>query len=279
LCPVLWYTLSMKDDLNEREHLKERQGFHVDWRVAFGLIVTLIWISAGLFYLLSIVGAGNFVYLPTADIGSFLEGAFAPLAFLWLVIGHFMQQKEITANTKAINIQERSARRLEVHSARDSYFKLLNLVQDQLGNIAAFHYVSVCGPTGIGEITAEEFTEQRTHMSTGDSAWFIRKLISHSVEFRNDPEALHEVFFGTDIRSRHSNNFARTFRKLLDAAEAVDTDEMVTDALLQGSASGLLYRIILNVRGDLEMNPITGFNASAAQVNAPASAAPQDTKN
>ena len=263
----------MNDDLNKQEHREERRGFYIDWRVAFGLIVTLTWISAGLVYLLSIVGASNFVYLPTADIGSFLEGAFAPLAFLWLVIGHFMQQKEITANTKAINIQERSARRLEVHSARDSYFKLLNLVQDQLGNIAAFHYVSVCGSTGTGEITGEEFTEQRTHMSTGDNAWFIRKLISHSVEFRNDAEGLTEIFFGTDIRTRHSNNFERTFRKLLDAAEAVDTDEMVTDALLHGSASGLLYRIILNVRGDLEMNPITGFNATMNQISSGSSEA------
>jgi hypothetical protein len=267
----------MSNDQNEQEHMEERQGFHVDWRVAFGLIVTLIWITAGLFYLLSIVGAENFVHLPTADIGSFLEGAFAPLAFLWLVIGHFMQQKEITANTKAINIQERSARRLEVHSARDSYFKLLNLVQDQLGNIAAFHYVSVCGPTGIGKITSEEFTEQRTHMSTGDSAWFIRKMIAHAVDFRNDPEALKDIFFGTEIRTRHSNNFVRTFRKLLDAAEAVDTEDMVTDALLQGSASGLLYRLILNVRGDLEMNPITGFNATPTPVAASADAA-EDTQ-
>ncbi|NCF19952.1 MAG: hypothetical protein GWP63_17085 [Haliea sp.] len=42
------------------------------------------------------VGLNSFVTLPTADIGSFLEGAFASLAFLWLVNGHFMQQKVIT---------------------------------------------------------------------------------------------------------------------------------------------------------------------------------------
>ena len=67
----------------------------MDWRIVFGLLVTIGWISAGLMYLMAIVGWNNFVLLPTADIGSFLEGAFAPLAFLWLVIGHFMQQKEI----------------------------------------------------------------------------------------------------------------------------------------------------------------------------------------
>jgi hypothetical protein len=161
----------------------------MDWRVAFGLGVTIIWISAGLFYLLGVVGGNNFVHLPTADIGSFLEGAFAPLAFLWLVIGHFMQQKEITANTKAITLQEQSARRLEVHSQRDSYFKLLNLVQEQLGATASFHYMSVCGPTGTGEISGEEFSDQRAQSSSGDHAWFIRKMIGLAVTNRDDPDA------------------------------------------------------------------------------------------
>ncbi len=99
---------------------KDKSRFSIDWRVAFGLGVTLTWITTGLIYLLSVVGWNSFVHLPTADIGSFLEGAFAPLAFLWLVIGHFMQQSEITANTKAITLQEQSARRLELHSQRDS---------------------------------------------------------------------------------------------------------------------------------------------------------------
>jgi hypothetical protein len=172
--------------MTETEH-----KFHMDWRVAFGLAVSLIWISAGLFYLAAVVGLNNFVNLPTADIGSFLEGAFAPLAFLWLVIGHFMQQKEITANTRAIGLQEASARRLEVHSQRDSYFKLHELVQDQLGAIAGFHYMSVCGPTGTAEISGEEFAEQRNRAASGDPSWFIRKMIAVAVENREDPGHRH----------------------------------------------------------------------------------------
>jgi len=231
----------------------------MDWRVAFGLGITVSWISAGLIYLLGIVGWSNFVYLPTADIGSFLEGAFAPLAFLWLVIGHFMQQKEITANTKAINIQEMSARRLELHSRRDSYFKLLNLVQEQLGGIAGFHYMSVAGPTGNATVSAEEFTELRSQSSTGDTSLFIRKMIGLIVDSSEDPVAVKEILFGTDIRTRHSTNFENTFARLLDAAYTVDTDNMVTDALLYGSAAGIYYRIIRHVSGEEGMNPITGM--------------------
>ena len=221
----------------------------MDWRVLLGLTVTTIWISTGLVYLLGVVGWGSFVRLPTADIGSFLEGAFAPLAFLWLVIGHFMQQKEITANTTAVKLQEKSAARMELHSRRDSYFKLLTLVQDQLGAIAAFHYISVCGPTGSGDMTSEEFTERRTQASTGDNALFVRKMISLAVDFRDDPEKLQDIFFGTEIRKRHSENFSKTFARLLEAARDVDTDNMLTDAVLNGSAQGLLYRIIGLVSG------------------------------
>ncbi len=232
--------------------------FTIDWRVGFGLTVTLVWITAGLAYLVQIVGPDNFIHLPTADIGSFLEGAFAPLAFLWLVIGHFMQQKEISSNTRAIKLQEQSARRLELHSRQDSYFKLLGLVQDQLGAIAGFHFMSVCGPTGTGEISSQEFMEQRAHAASGDHAWFIRKMIGLvSGDIVND-DRMQDIFFSTAVRTRHTENYSRTFRKLLDAARAVDTDDMITDALLNGSAEGLLYRIIAHVKGEIRLDMTLG---------------------
>ena len=235
------------------------QQFSMDWRLAFGLGITLIWITTGLLYLFLVVGWDNFVHLPTADIGSFLEGAFAPLAFLWLVIGHFMQQKEITANTRAISIQEQSARRLEVHSQRDSFFKLHELVQAQLGAIAGFHYMSVCGPTGTGLISGEDFADQRNHAANGDPSWFIRKMIGLAVDVREDTAALREIFFGTEIRTRHSNNYTLAFRKLMKNAKAVDTDEIITDALVIGSAAGILYRVIQHVRGEEKIDSLMGF--------------------
>lgn len=237
---------------------EDKPPFTMDWRVTFGLTVTLLWIGAGLAYLRVTVGEKNFIHLPTADIGNFLEGAFAPLAFLWLVIGLFMQQKEISANTRAIKLQEQSARRLELHSRQDSYFKLLTLVQDQLGAIAGFHFMSICGPTGTGEISSLEFTEQRTHAASGDHAWFIRKMIALVAADIGNQDKMQEIFFSTAVRTRHTENYSRTFKKLLDAARAVDTEDMVTDALLNGSAAGLLYRIILHVKGEIQLDMTLG---------------------
>ncbi|MFT4769120.1 MAG: hypothetical protein ACI8RN_002260 [Glaciecola sp.] len=240
----------------DNEHTEKTR---LDWRILFGVTVTTLWMTTGIYYVTRVVGWTQFQSLPTADIGSFFEGAFAPLAFLWLVIGHFMQQKEITANTRATTMQEQSTRRLELHSRRDSYFKLLGLVQEQLGSIAGFHYVSVFGPTGSDEVTLEEFSTLRSEASTGDHSLFIRRMVSAAASNRDDAEAVTEMLFGTEIRTRHSDNFKRTFGRLLDAAESVDTDNMLREALLEGSAAGLYYRIIRHVAGDEEMDPISGI--------------------
>lgn len=229
-----------------------------DWRIILGAILTSLWIGAGLVYLLGVVGAGAFVALPTGDIGSFLEGAFAPLAFLWLVIGHFMQQSEISANTRAIMLQEQSAERQEIHAQRTSYFQLLKLVQEQLGSIAGFMYLSICGPTGTGEVSSEDFNKLRGD-SSADHAVFIRKMIAMAVAHRESPEQVNEFFFGTEIRTRHANNFTKTFQKLLDNAAAVDHDDLLSNALLYGSAAGFLFRIIRFSHGDETYDPILGL--------------------
>lgn len=231
----------------------------LDWRVVFGIVVTSIWLLLGAAYLTRQVGLMDFVDLPTGEIGSFLEGAFAPLAFLWLVIGHFMQQAEISANTKAMQNQEQSSKRQELHSRRNGYFKLLTLVQEQLSAIAGFHYISVCGETGTGEVSRDDYTAMRNESASGDSALFVREMVSLAVRNVDDNEAIEEIFFGTDIRTRHSKNFEQTFDKLLKSAKAVDQDDMVVNALLYGSAWGMLYRVIRTAQGKEKIDPVTGF--------------------
>ena len=242
--------------------MDKNKAFSIDWRVALGLALTTVWIGTGIIYLTGLVGVERFVNLPTADIGSFLEGAFAPLAFLWLVIGHFMQQKEITNNTQAIQFQQEAAKQQELLAQRDNYFKLLDLIQQQLDSIAAFHYMSVCGPTGTEEITGEDFNEMRSSAGSGDNSLFIRRMIQLSARVREEPQALQDIFFGTDIRKRHTDNYDRTFSKLLDAAKAVDTEQMLEDALLLGSAAGIYYRIIRAVKGDTSIDPLFGLGVS-----------------
>ena len=72
--------------------LEVKRFYRQDWRIQFGLGVTFLWLCAGALYISGTVGWASFIDLPIAELGNFLEGAFAPVAFLWLVIGLFIQQ-------------------------------------------------------------------------------------------------------------------------------------------------------------------------------------------
>jgi hypothetical protein len=67
--------------------LELKDFYRQDWRIQFGLLVTVCGLLAGSLYIAGTVGWSRFSDLPIDQTGNFLEGAFAPLAFLWLVIG------------------------------------------------------------------------------------------------------------------------------------------------------------------------------------------------
>jgi hypothetical protein len=75
----------------------------------------------------------------------------------------------------------------------------------------------------------------------------------------NNKEKMEDIFFSTPVRIRHTDTFERTFKKLLTAAEAVDTENMIVDALLNGSADGLFYKIIRYASGEVESDPMPGI--------------------
>lgn len=267
-------------EIRQSNHLTEKTDTHadesvaafqapqvgMDWRIALGAAITFLWIALGIVYLFGKVGWISFINLPTGDIGSFLEGAFAPLAFLWLVIGHFMQQKEITANTDAIRQQQEITARQELHAQRDSYFKLSNLVHEQLGSISALHYISVVGSTGTAEVTLDEYLKMRAD-AVSDTSFFIRKMIELTLRYRDEPNGLNELYLGTEIRQRHARNFLTIFEKLLKLAEGVDQDGLIKESLLYGSPAGTIYRILRVVNGEDSVDPF--LSGSPAKSNNP----------
>ncbi|MDA1076990.1 MAG: hypothetical protein O3A63_19920, partial [Proteobacteria bacterium] len=52
---------------------------HADWRILMGVFFTILWISAGLLVLLD-ASRDSILEMPLDILGSFFEGAFAPLA-------------------------------------------------------------------------------------------------------------------------------------------------------------------------------------------------------
>ena len=69
-----------------------------DWRLWFAISLTFFWFCFLTIYIARNGGWGSFLDLPIEEMGTFLEGAFAFLAFLWLVVALFIQQSVLAEN-------------------------------------------------------------------------------------------------------------------------------------------------------------------------------------
>ena len=215
-----------------------------DWRIWFGIGVTLTWIVGGLWYVISVSRSTPEQEFTLEVIGSFLEGAFAPLAFLWLVIGLFIQQRELANNSEALRRSSEQSEKqtlaiaaTEMNARQGTFFKIKENVYQQLGGISGMLYSSSIGPAGTGEMTREEMDENFKHVADGDCEIFARLFLSRGFL---DQSNLKDLFFGTDVRTRHSKNYMRTFERLCRLAQNCDVDGIIEDSLMQ-NAFGLLY--------------------------------------
>lgn len=216
-----------------------------DWRIWLGLAVTVVWIAGGLFYLARVTETSPTQNFGLEAVGSFLEGAFAPLAFLWLVLGLFIQQRELANNTEALRQTSQQSEKqtqaiaaTEMNARQETFFKIAENVKQQLGGISGMLYTSGLGPVGSGRFDRDQMDEYFGQMARGDCEIFARMFIS--MDFLEEG-GLAELLYGTEIRIRHSKNFMRTFERLCRLAQNCDVDGIIEDALMQ-SAFGLLYR-------------------------------------
>ena len=219
-----------------------------DWRLRASLLLTIGWLILGLFYISNIIGWTRFATQNAPELGSFLEGAFAPLAFLWLVVGFFLQQQQLHENTRTIQLQLEEMRRAadqaevqaraiaanEGHARQDTFLRMNELVSAQLGMIAGLlvtsYYMGRDNP---------EVTELWRRQSRGESAAFSLEIIRVCLPRLVEPA---EFLYGTEIRANHTRRFAAAFERLLDAASRCDVEGMIVDALREGP-HGRVYRL------------------------------------
>ncbi|NNC99643.1 MAG: hypothetical protein HKN85_05635 [Gammaproteobacteria bacterium] len=216
-----------------------------DWRITVGASITLFWIIGSIWYVIDISVDDAEQTHSMATMGSFLEGAFAPLAFMWLVLGMFIQQRELANNTEAIRhtvqqseIQTQVLLATEMNARRDTFFEISKEVKLQLGGISGMLLMSSLGPPGSGRYDRQKMQELFAHLANGDTSLFARMFISTDYD---EEGGLPELFYGTEIRQRHTANYMRSFERLCRLARNCDIDDIIEDALKEG-AFGLLYQ-------------------------------------
>ena len=216
-----------------------------DWRIWLGLVITICWISGGIWYIGQISETSPTQNFSLEAVGSFLEGAFAPLAFLWLVIGLFIQQQELANNTEALRktseqsaMQTQAIAATEMNARQETFFKIAESVKHQMGGISGMLFISGLGPVGSGRISREQMDDLFSQSAGGDCEVFARMFIS--MDFPEEG-GLAELLYGTEIRTKHTTNFIRTIERLRRLAQNCDVDGIIEDSLMQ-NAFGLLYR-------------------------------------
>jgi hypothetical protein len=215
-----------------------------DWRIWFGLVVTFVWIFAGIWFVMAAIKSDPDHALTLETVGSFLEGAFAPMAFLWLVLGLFIQQRELARNadallrsTEQVEKQTLAIAATEMNARQETFFKIAENVKHQLGGITGLLYVSALGPAGSGRMSREQMDEYFRQSASGDSEIFARQLLS--MDFLEEG-GISELLYGSEIRRRHSRNFRRSFERLVTLAEDCDVDGIIVGSMMN-TAFGLLY--------------------------------------
>ena len=119
------------------------------------------WVAIGLsgVYLVVVCGllGGKIGNLAPNELGDFLAGVFTPLAFLWLVIGYFMQRTEL-----GLQRQELKHQREELALTRDKLGEQVELLKQQA---EADH-----------QRTLPRLKLERGNISRGEQKWRIRNI-------------------------------------------------------------------------------------------------------
>jgi hypothetical protein len=227
----------------------------IDWRVRFGVGATAVWLVLGALYIGGVVGWSDFLRHRAPELGEFFDGAFAPLAFLWFVVGFFLQQRQLEDNTAMLSqqlevmrqtaaqaeIQSRAIAADELHSRQDTFLRIAEMVSQQLGVTAGWLYTSWASGE---ENEMEEALEIWRTQGAGDHGAFDRACVRLIYSQRIPAK---DLFWGTPIRSSHSEAFLRAFERLLHLAEDCDSDGVIADAI-RGGTHGRVARFIAESR-------------------------------
>ena len=248
---VLWYNCALMDKESKISHVFRDR----DWRIWMGIGVTIVWIGAGIWYVAHVSETTPTENFSLDAVGSFLEGVFAPLAFLWLVIGLFIQQRELAKNSEALRktseqseIQTQAIAATEMNARQETFFKIAESVRHQLGGISGMLFVSGLGPVGSGRFDREQMDDYFARAGGGDSEIFARLFVSKEYD---EEGGLPELLYATDIRRKHSRNFIRTYDRLRRLARNCDVDGIIEDSLMH-NAFGLLYLRMLEHKPEID---------------------------
>ncbi|PHS20486.1 MAG: hypothetical protein COA86_00630 [Kangiella sp.] len=217
--------------------MQRKNSKKIDWRIKSGIVISITWILMMILLLFKKMSWQNFMELPLDQIEGFLTGAFSPLAIIWLIIGFFIQQQEIAENSR--NIEQQAE-----HSNLDNFLKMSEIVYRHLAVISGYLYISCLDEIQESLKQEIDLDDKWAKSANGDYGIFARGLVRYRFFDDGNQRAMTKIFFGTEIRQNHINNYKRIFEGLLIKAKNSDCTGSLYESLTEGTIWGILYRMI-----------------------------------
>lgn len=221
------------------------------WLLGLGVVLTTVWLLGGLVYIVFLDGWMSFVEQSADAIGGFLEGFFAPLAFLWLVIGLFIQQRELASNTEALKQTNlNSAKQTEVLAATElrarqsAFFQIAENVRRQTGNLAGIIVRSLENEQGEKVVSDGQMKEYWIDHQNGQYEIFPAVLSDPEERFENAGLIPSDIYYGTAERQQSTAEYLKSFRGLTQLAKDCDDDGTIMRTITQ-TPHGQVYAEML----------------------------------
>lgn len=199
-----------------------------------GIVGTVAWLVV-----VAILAFGSWpsIGLDLNEIGDFLAGAFAPLAFFWFVLAFWqqsnelaLQRQELELQREELKLQRKETARLadeahrqgdaisanELHARRDTFYRLADFFERELN-----HFLAQLVSPLIGHVREEDVWNKH---SLGDS--FIIAKVADSGLSVNNAERINTCF-STEPRRSQARRYCLVFRRILDEAAKLDDDGLV----------------------------------------------------
>lgn len=221
------------------------------WLLGLGVVLTTFWLLGGIVYIVFLDGWMSFVDTGADAIGGFLEGFFAPLAFLWLVIGLFIQQRELASNTEALKQTNLNSEKqtevlaaTELRARQGAFFQIADNVRRQSGNLAGVIVRTLKTEHDEHIVSDEEMMEHWMDHQHGQYEIFPALLTDPSEQFTEAGLSQFDIYYGTEQRLRTSAEYVKSYRGLIQLAKDCDNDGTIVRTITQ-TPHGQVYAAML----------------------------------
>lgn len=225
-------------------------------RSQVGLVLTVFWVIGGALYLYFAIGWPQVKEISPNELGDFLSGFAAPLAFFWLVIGYFQQGEELRLQREELELQRHEVARLaddterqaaaveanEKHTRRDTFIHYCEFVSQEQ-KIIALRILQIV----IGMQQTRDFLKY-----SGESSEFfifyaaVSNIFPARIDKFEDRLAT-SIEFNSLIRSYRMN-----FDNLMEESSRFDESNSMRRQI-EGSAMGTLYAGICWITGQTNL--------------------------